>query len=711
MKQFYKLGAAAVALGLMMTPSWGQEVTTFDYTGEVQTYVVPAGVSAINIEAYGAEGGTALNDSSSCIIGGWGGYATGDLAVTPGETLYIYVGGRGYAGDIGGWNGGGDACDNPSTCAKGGGASDVRQGGTDLLDRVIVAGGGGGAEWSGCSGGAGDGGGLIGGNGAHPTTGARDGKGGTQVAGGAFGTGGYNGTAGTFGVGGAGGTHPSGHSGSGGGGWYGGGGSAEDGHAGGGSSYIDGVTDGSTTPGLREGNGQIIITELCEALTVTVSAEEVCFGEEVTLDAEGAGAITWDGGVVNGEAFTPPAGVTTYTATSDDDGDCGFEVEITVHELPEVTASADVTEICLGESITLNGGGADTYSWDPADIDDGVAYTPVDAGVMTYTVTGTDGVTSCENEATIEITINALPEVTATASPESVCDGDELTLTGGGATDYDWDMGVDDGVAFTPAIGTATYTVVGTDDNGCENEASIEVTTHELPEVTATADESEVCFGAEVTLTGGGAETYVWDPAEVEDGMPYTTSMAGINTFTVTGTDANGCENTASVDVTVLEEIVVTTTTTDEILGGDGAIDLDVTGGVSPYTFDWDTDETGDFDDLEDLSDLTGGSYTVVVMDDNGCTTTIVIEVNSQLGIGESGMASVSVYPNPTSGQVNITAQGTFTYVVKSVKGDIIVTNTATGSDLIELADVADGIYYITVQMNESVKTFKVVKN
>jgi hypothetical protein len=77
------------------------------------------------------------------------------------------------------------------------------------------------------------------------------------------------------------------------------------------------------------GNGQIIITVLCNALRVTVTDEEICLGETFTLTGTGEGEVTWDGGVVNGEEFEPVAvGVFTYVATSDDDGDCPYTIDI-----------------------------------------------------------------------------------------------------------------------------------------------------------------------------------------------------------------------------------------------------------------------------------------------------------------------------------------------------------------------------------------------
>lgn len=238
----------------------GTGTQTFTYTGAPQMFVVPC-TDSVSIQVWGAQGGSATNNN--CTIGGLGGYAFGDLAVNVGDTIWIYVGGAGMPGDVGGWNGGGSSCAQTTTCSRGGGASDVRVGGQALTNRVIVGGGGGGAEWSGCVGTGGDGGGLSGGTGTTTSGGGQyNGTGGSQVAGGTAlgGASGYIGTNGALGVGGNGGSHPSGHAGSGGGGYYGGGGGGADGHGGGGSSYIGGVANGGTTAGQRNGNGEVIIT-------------------------------------------------------------------------------------------------------------------------------------------------------------------------------------------------------------------------------------------------------------------------------------------------------------------------------------------------------------------------------------------------------------------------------------------------------------------
>jgi hypothetical protein len=105
---------------------------------------------------------------------------------------------------------------------------------------------------------------------------------------------------------------------------------------------------------------------------------------------------------------------------------------------------------------------------------------------------------------------------------------------------------VQDGVAFTPAS-TQTYTVTGTDANGCTNTAQTTITVNALPTVGAGSNQT-VCAGTSVTLSGSGASTYVWNN-NVQDGVAFT--PASTQTYTVTGTDANGCTNTAQVLVTV----------------------------------------------------------------------------------------------------------------------------------------------------------------
>jgi hypothetical protein len=230
---------------------------TFSFTGGVQTFTVPACVSTVTVDIYGAQGG---NDNG--VQGGLGGRVQGQLTVIPGEILNIYVGGQGSSttsASQGGYNGGGGVSAT-GTAGTGGGASDIRRGST-LSNRLVIAGGGGGAAGSANNvrvGGTG--GGLIGGDGGiWPSWPNSGGKGGTQSAGGAAGVACcHTPTPGTLGEGGAG-RGDSAGGGGGGGGYYGGGGGLFAG-GGGGSSFSTNLSNGTTTSGVRSGHGQITIS-------------------------------------------------------------------------------------------------------------------------------------------------------------------------------------------------------------------------------------------------------------------------------------------------------------------------------------------------------------------------------------------------------------------------------------------------------------------
>jgi|GEM_PF-6670225 len=265
------LAMAAIFLPLTWCPQRAQsQQVTFDFVGSSQTWVVPANVTSITVDVRGAQGGG--NGSNPNAQGGKGGRVQTTLAVTPGEMLVIYVGGRG--GDLigpntpgpGGFNGGGtggiDNVDFNAPAGGGGGASDIRQGGNDLSHRVVVAGGGGGAECcEDANGGAGGGtigmAGMDGGN-------SDPGGGGTQSSGGAGGSGCHgNGGSGTLGQGGIGGNGNR-AGGGGGGGYYGGGGGGgcDFGSGGGGGSSYSAGTNTIHTQGYQTGDGQIVISNV-----------------------------------------------------------------------------------------------------------------------------------------------------------------------------------------------------------------------------------------------------------------------------------------------------------------------------------------------------------------------------------------------------------------------------------------------------------------
>ena len=278
-------------------------------------------------------------------------------------------------------------------------------------------------------------------------------------------------------------------------------------------------------------------------VVANTTSSAVCIGSSVTLSGGGATTYTWSPGVSNAVAFVPSS-TNSYTVTGSLNNCTNTAVvSVTVNNLPTVTANSTSSAVCAGSNVTLTGGGASTYTW-TSGVNNGVAFAPTSTN--TYSVNGIDA-NGCANTAVVSVTVNNLPTVTANSTSTVVCAGSNITLTGGGASTYSWTSGVNNGVAFAPAS-TNTYSVNGTDANGCTNTAAVSVTVNNLPTVTANSSNTLVCVGDNIILTGGGASTYTWTGG-VNNGIGFAATASDI--YTVTGADANGCENTASVSITV----------------------------------------------------------------------------------------------------------------------------------------------------------------
>lgn len=255
---------------ITLTPNYPNKIT-FNYTGAIQSWVVPSDVTTIYVEIYGAQGG----DHPDGYIGGKGGLVTGYFVLNPNSTLYLTVGGKptdktavyGFAG-----NGGYSTTNANKIAVAGGGLSCISTATPISHSNVLVVAGGGGAAATGYSGSGGAAGGVTGSDGLGNYGGVQTrGLGGSQTAGGARGIG-YdpqliNPVAGSALKGGNGGiVSPSTWSGGGGGGagYYGGGGGAGGGNAvgsaGGGSSFASAsMVNSINTGNFNSGHGKIVI--------------------------------------------------------------------------------------------------------------------------------------------------------------------------------------------------------------------------------------------------------------------------------------------------------------------------------------------------------------------------------------------------------------------------------------------------------------------
>lgn len=365
------------------------------------------------------------------------------------------------------------------------------------------------------------------------------------------------------------------------------------------------------------------------SVNATATDDTLCFGQNTQLIAVGnANTYTWSNGVINNQPFAPLVS-TMYTLTGSN-GICSNtdSIFITVHPLPLVTvATVNPNDtVCNGSSVTLAGGGAASYAWNgPQMITNNIAFSATTSGI--YTVVGTDA-NLCTNTASILMTVNALPNVSiASILPnDSICSGTSVTMSGSGAQYYLWN-GPQVVLNATPfaALTTGIYTLTGTDANGCTKTSSALLTVHALPNVTIgnVTPNDTVCSGTQLTLAGAGAATYLWTgPQVITNATPFTALNSGI--YTVTGSNANACTNSATQNITVHALPVVTVSTVnpnDTVC--EGSLLILAGGGATSYSWTGPQVITNNVA----FAANTGGIYTVTGTDGNLCSNTSSVAI------------------------------------------------------------------------------------
>ncbi len=224
-------------------------------------------------------------------------------------------------------------------------------------------------------------------------------------------------------------------------------------------------------------------------------------------------------------------------------------------------------DVCTGfvthfnNTSTADGSTIEGYLWNFGDNDASVAQNPSNqyayAGAYTVTlvVSSTEG---CRDTATANINAWPLPTPYIVASgPTTFCDGGsvDLSVTLADGQYAIWSNSAT--TAVTLATTTGAYIVTVFDDHGCQQKDTINVTVLPLPVITVSND-TTVSLGSDVPLWASGGVTYQWDPETYLDNSnsatPTSVSPLQSIVYTVTGTDDNGCSDTASVAITVVAD-------------------------------------------------------------------------------------------------------------------------------------------------------------
>ena len=363
--------------------------------------------------------------------------------------------------------------------------------------------------------------------------------------------------------------------------------------------------------------------------------------EQVTLTATGAGpsgTYAWTGpvtGVVNGTPFTVGAtgtfvvlGTTQYGCIDTD------TLLVTYSTVPPASAGVDQA-ICFGQTATFAATGLAPYDWTMTNYANSglagavtnspsITVTPTQPGTYTYQVNVANGV-GCTNNDVATLTVYALPVVNAGVD-QTICNASPVILAGSGALSYVWNNGVTNATPFFPSA-TATYTVVGTDINGCQNQDQVIVNVLPQPIVQGGLDQT-ICAGTPIILN---ATTTSATPTAVtgfqwSNNVPNNTQYVPTNTgvLTVTATGANGCTNQDQILVTVLALPTVNAGQDFTVCAGLSAT-LNASGAVS---YAWNNGVTQGIPFYPNATQ----TYTVVGTGANGCTNNDQVVVTVSTG-------------------------------------------------------------------------------
>jgi gliding motility-associated-like protein len=386
-------------------------------------------------------------------------------------------------------------------------------------------------------------------------------------------------------------------------------------------------------------------------LAISATAASICDGASVNLTGSGATNYTWQpGGATTAGITDSPTITTTYTLVGDNSGCVSSEtITIVVNPNPTILASSPAPTICAGSQATLSTTGALNYTWNPSGL---TGATVIDNPLANtnYTVFGID-INGCAGQATLDITVNPAPIITANATPIIICSGSSSTLNASGAVNYTWSPTGLTGSSITDApTVTTTYTVTGEDAIGCTNTETVTITVNPTPTISIGASAASICDGGSVNLTGSGATSYSWQPggaltAGITDSPTITT------TYTVTG-DNIGCLSTETITIIVNPNPTITAIALTPTICGGNTATLSAVGGVS-YTWN--------------PSGLTGAT----IADNPAITTIYTVTGENSLGCINSGTVEVTVSPSPT-----VTAASSATGVCQGVSA----TLTASGA-------------------------------
>lgn len=406
--------------------------------------------------------------------------------------------------------------------------------------------------------------------------------------------------------------------------------------------------------------------------------------------------ITWGSGDVGNFAFSLCPGVTTIHI--EDANGCFVDSTITIGAPDEIMLASNITDascsVCNGNIEVIPSGGVSPYyfTWSPlGGVDDGLGnYSDLCSGLYYVTVEDDYGCFKIDTNSVNDI---GSPTVTVEsvidASCYGTCDGEIIVSATGGALPYTFEWSSSSNTdSIETGLCAGSHFVSVTGDDGCQRIENIEITEPDSISITINGQDVScfgLCDGSATPIVSGGTAPYTFAWSNLTTDSIVTNLCAGVYILTVT--DFNLCTNTATIEIFESNDFIINVVSqSDASCNGicDGAAQLNISGGTTPYTIDWCNGESG-----IDADSLCAGTCDVTITDVNSCTTTTSVTIGEPDAINISFNITNSNC-NQTDGAIDATISGGQTpYNFEWSSGEVTedISNIAAGADTLTVTD------------------------
>ena len=398
----------------------------------------------------------------------------------------------------------------------------------------------------------------------------------------------------------------------------------------------------------------------------------------------------WSPGGQTGQGIGA-VGVGTYSVTVTDANGCTLVDSYDVIESPAVEISITGDMLLCGAgttgSLTVSPDSGPTsqytYVWSTG----ATSPTINNVGPGNFSVTATD-VNGCTATATAVVRLIDL-DLSLSSTPTTCSDENDGTATAsasGGDMPYTYLWSNGQTTATITGLTPGVYSVTVTEANNCKVSGSVQVGSPQVLNVSATPS-NIACNGdnngaINVTVTGGTpGYSFLWNDGVTSEDR----NNLSAGTYRVTVTDANGCTDDVTVQISEPTAFTINENITNVSCNGDasGRISLTVTGGSPAYSYAWSNNSTSRI-----LNNLTAGNYTVTVTDANECTLIETYTVSEPTSIIVSGSTSDVTCFGDGNGSINLSITG---------GSPAYTTNWSNGSNTEDLSNIGAGTYTVTV--------------